>query len=32
MLLFENGIRGGYSGVFGDRYVKANNNYLEDSR
>ena len=30
LLMFENGIRGGYSGVLGDRYVKANNNYLED--
>ena len=28
--MFENGIRGGYSGVLGDRYVKANNKYLED--
>ena len=31
LLMFENGIRGGYSGVLGDRYVKANNNYLEDN-
>ena len=30
LLMFENGIRGGYSGVLGDRYVKANNKYLED--
>ena len=30
LLMFENGIRGGYSGVLGDRYVKANNNYLKD--
>ena len=28
LLMFENGIRGGYSGVLGDRYVKANNKYL----
>ena len=25
LLMFENGIRGGYSGVLGGRYVKANN-------
>ena len=25
LLMFENGIRSGYSGVLGDRYVKANN-------
>ena len=25
--MFKNGIRGGYSGVLGDRYVKANNKY-----
>ena len=30
LLMFENGIREGYSGVLGDRYVKANINYLED--
>ena len=30
LLMFENGICGGYSGVLGDRYVKANNNCLED--
>ena len=30
LLMFENGIRGGYSGVLGDRYVKANNKYLDD--
>ena len=29
LLMFENGIRGGYSGVLGDRYVKANNKYLD---
>ena len=28
LLMFENGIRGGYSGVLGDRYVKTNNIYL----
>ena len=28
--MFENGIRGGYSGVLGKRYVKANNKYLDD--
>ena len=28
LLMFENGIRGGYSGVLGDRYVKANNKYV----
>ena len=28
--MFEKGIRGGYSGVRGSRYVKANNKYLED--
>ena len=27
-LMFENGIRGGYSGVLADRYVKANNKYV----
>ena len=27
-LMFEAGIRGGYSGVLGDRYVKANNKYI----
>ena len=26
--MFENGIRGGYSGVLGDRYIKSNNKYL----
>ena len=30
LLMFESGIRGGYSGVLGKRYVKANNKYLED--
>ena len=30
LLMFENGIRGGYSGVLGNRYVKANNKYLND--
>ena len=30
LLMFENGIRGGYSGVLGKRYVKANNKYLND--
>ena len=30
LLMFENGIRGGYSGVLGNRYVKANNKYLDD--
>ena len=29
LLMFENGIRGGYSGVLGNRYVKANNKHLE---
>ena len=29
-LMFEQGIRGGFSGVLGDRYVKANNKYLPD--
>ena len=29
--MFENGIRGGYSGVLGDRYVKANNKYLDEN-
>jgi hypothetical protein len=28
--MFENGIRGGFSGVLGKRYVKANNKYLQD--
>ena len=28
LLMFEQGIRGGYSGVLGDRYVKANNKYV----
>ena len=28
LLVFENGIRGGYSGVLGDRYIKANIRYL----
>ena len=28
LLVFENRIRGGYSGVLGDRYVKANNKYV----
>ena len=28
LLMFENGISGGYSGVLGDRYVKANNKYV----
>ena len=28
LLMFETGIRGGYSGVLGDRYVKANNKYV----
>ena len=28
LLMFENGIRGGCSGVLGDRYVKANNKYV----
>ena len=30
LLMFESGIRGGYSGVLGKKYVKANNKYLED--
>ena len=30
LLMFESEIRGGYSGVLGKRYVKANNNYVED--
>ena len=30
LLMFENGIRGGYSGVLGNRYFKANDKYLED--
>ena len=32
LLMFENGIRGGYSGVLGDRYVKANNRYLSKEK
>ena len=28
--MIENGIRGGYSGLIGDRYVKANNKFLPD--
>ena len=28
LLMFENGIRGGYSGVLGERHVKANNKYV----
>ena len=28
--MIESGIRGGFSGVLGKRYVKANNKYLED--
>ena len=28
--MIESGIRGGYSGVLGKRYVKANNKYLKD--
>jgi len=28
--MFERGIRGGFSGVLGNRYVKANNKYLPD--
>lgn len=30
LLTFEKGIRGGFSGVLGQRYVKANNPYLPD--
>ena len=30
LLMFENGIRGGYSGVLGKRHVKANNKYIKD--
>ena len=30
LLIFEKGIRGGYSGVLGDRYIKANNKYNLD--
>ena len=30
LLMFENMIRGGFSGILGDRYVKANNKYLPD--
>ena len=30
LLMFESGICGGYSGVLGNRYIKANINYLED--
>ena len=30
LLTFEKGIRGGYSGVLGDRYIKANNKYNLD--
>ena len=30
LLMFEKGIRGGYSGVLGSRHVKANNKYLKD--
>ena len=30
LLMFEKGIRGGYSGVLGSRYVKANNKYCDD--
>ena len=30
LLMFENGIRGGYSGVLGKQYVKANNKYIKD--
>jgi hypothetical protein len=30
LLMFENGIRGGFSGVLGDRYIKLNNKYLKN--
>ena len=30
LLMIEKGIRGGFSGVLGSRYVKANNKYLKD--
>ena len=30
LLMIENGIRGGYSGLLGSRHVKANNKYLAD--
>ena len=30
LMMFEKGIRGGYSGVLGSRHVKANNKYLKD--
>ena len=30
LLMFESGIRGGYSSVLGKRYVKANNKFVED--
>ena len=29
LLMFDKGIRGVYSGVLGNRYVKANNKYLK---
>ena len=29
LLMIENGIRGGYSGVLGSRYVEANNKYIK---
>jgi hypothetical protein len=30
LLMFEKGIRGGYSGFLGSRYVKANNKFMKD--
>ena len=30
LLMIEKGIRGGYSGLMGNRFTKANNKYLED--